>query len=115
MPADTDEGVRLVARRLCVLEHRASEVLAGVRRSRGLDRRRLQQVQASRRRLLRERPWALQALDAELPQQLVFVEVRGVVQAVGLLGCERYPVERVVGEERVPFLEASLVEQARLA
>ena len=48
-------------------------------------------------------------------QQLVLVEVRGVVQAVFLVGYGRHPVEGVVGEERVPGVVRALVEQARLA
>ena len=39
--------------------------------------------------------------------------MRGVVESVFLVGHERNPVERVVGEERVPFLIATRVEQVR--
>ena len=41
--------------------------------------------------------------------------MRRVVESFGLVRNERDPVDRVVGEERVPLVVALLVEQARLA
>ena len=66
----------------------------------------LQQVMAAAARLLREGARALQALDAQLAQQLVLVQVRGVLHAVGLVGRQRHPVDAVVGEQRVPLVVA---------
>ncbi|MDT4833406.1 hypothetical protein FQZ97_670130 [compost metagenome] len=107
-----DVELQLVALRLGVVELGAHHEALGLGVE-GLDHGHLQQVVAAALGLLRERARALQALDAQLAQQLVLVQVRGVVQAVFLLGHERNPVERVVGEERVPFLVAAGVEQAR--
>ena len=91
--AGADEDVQLVALRLGVVELAAHDVRVAPPASARSTRRRLQQVMAARRRLLRERARALQPLDAQLAQQLVLVQVRGVVEAVGLVRHQRHPVD----------------------
>src|SRR4051812_6130051 len=109
-----DERVDLVALRLAVVE-RSSQNEALRRGIAGLDGRRLQDVEGAARRLLRVGASALQPLDAQRPQQLVLVQMRVVVDAIGLLGRERHPVDAVVGPEVEPLGVALVVEQARLA
>jgi hypothetical protein len=73
-----DVELQLVALRFGVVERCAHHVAVGFRIEL-LDHRHLQQMVAAARRLLREGARALQALDAQVAQQLVFVEMRGVV------------------------------------
>src|SRR3954465_4412534 len=70
--AGADVELQLVALRFGVVELGAHDEAVAVRVEL-LDRRRLQQVVRAAGRLLRERPRALQPLDAQLAQQLVFV------------------------------------------
>ena len=57
----------------------------------------------------------LQAVDAQLQQQPVFVGERVVRERIGLRGAEqRHPVVAVVGEQREPVVEAAGIEQRGL-
>src|SRR5882672_472717 len=72
-------------------------------------------MMAAARGFLRIRRRLLQALDAQLEEQLVLVGERVVVERIGLVRRRRHPVVAVLGEELVPLVEALLVQQARLA
>src|SRR5260221_5923902 len=65
--------------------------------------------------LLRVRSGLLQALDAQLEEQLVLVGERVVVERIGLVRRRRHPVVAVLGEQLVPLVEALLVEQPGLS
>src|SRR5688572_15753202 len=78
-----------------------------------VDFRRLQDMQAAARRLLRERLRALQALDAQLEEKSVLVSERVLEVRILLAMHRRHPVVTVVGKQLVPFVEAFFVQQAR--
>ena len=80
-----------------------------------LDLRRLHDVVAAALGLLREGAIALEPLDADLQQHLVFVHQRRGEARIGLAPFERHPVEAVLGEQVEPFLEAVLIDQPGLA
>src|SRR5260221_9227170 len=71
-------------------------------------------MQATAGRLLREGEGALQALDAQLQQEPVLVGERVMQVRIGLAGRRRHPVMAVVGKQRIPLVEALLVQQASL-
>src|SRR2546421_151117 len=102
MDRAADEEEHFVALRLGVVKLRAQEITV-LCSAEYLDNRRLQQVMATAWRLLRERARAFQTFDAQVAQQLVFVQMRGVLRAFGLLGRQGNPVDRIVGEKCVPL------------
>ncbi|CAM2160860.1 hypothetical protein PT2222_90078 [Paraburkholderia tropica] len=112
MAHDAGEHQLLVAARLGVEERRAQAIAAGVG---GFDFGALHDVLATALGLLRKRARLLEAFDAQLEQQPVLVHQRGVIEAVVLAVRKRYPVEAVVGEQRVPGVELLVVDEARLA
>ena len=59
--------------------------------------------------------WMLELTHADLEQPPVVVDDRRGGQRVGLIGLQRNPVRRVVGEELEPLMEPAVVEQPGLA
>src|SRR5688572_2064894 len=111
VPRDTGEHQLLLAARFDVDEGRVQLTLPC--NEIGLhDARLLQHVLAAARRVLRMRFRALQALDTQLEQQLVFVCKRVVLRVFCLrIALQRNPVAAFVGEQREPFVEAARVDQ----
>src|SRR5258706_6219955 len=75
---------------------------------------RLQDVLAPARLGLRVRLGIAQPLDADLEQQLVFVEQRCVLGTLRLAAHQRHPITAVVRIQVVPFVEAFFIDEPRL-
>ena len=56
----------------------------------------------------------MQPVDAERETLAIVVHQRNVTGGIGRVAARGHPVDGIVGEERQPFLEAVLVEQAGL-
>src|SRR5687767_10681963 len=110
MPGGGRVALRFLAARLGVDERCAREV-AGVRL---FDLRSLQYMQAAALWLLRIGGRQLQALDAQLEEQLVLIGERVVGEGIALARRQGHPVVGVIGEKLVPLIEALLIEKPRL-
>src|SRR5581483_9246025 len=80
-----------------------------------VDLRRLQHMMAATLRLLREGAVSFEALDTNGKEQFIFVHQRRGEPRISLAPFERHPVDAVVVKQIEPFIEAVLIDQARLA
>src|SRR5215475_8567982 len=65
-------------------------------------------------RLMRIDPWTRKPADASLKQPPIVIHQRNSVMRTGLVRFARDPVLGILREQRQPFVEPRLVEQARL-
>ena len=74
----------------------------------------LQNVLAPARMGLRVRPGVAQPLYADLEQQFVFVEERGMRGTLPLAPRQRHPISAVVGIQFIPLIETLFIDEPRL-